>query len=194
MISPRLINGVRVVNVPDPENVWRLNRGCLPMSIEMETVGMRINPQHLLDLNVRLTHEMEALAAKVVDLTGIDCNLASGDQLANLLFKELRLKQNGREKWTKSKARLAADADVLKAMVSQHSAIKPILDWKERQKLKSTYTTSLIAKCDEHQRIHSDLSTTTTETNRFACVAKYTPIKTKRGIIPICEVIVGDWV
>lgn len=181
---PRLHNGVIVPNKPDPQNVWRINRGALPMISEMEYIGMRVDKTHLSNLKVVLNSEMETLAAKVVDLTGENINLGSPDQLSNLLFKTLKLKQNGREKWTKSKSRLAADSDVLKAMVSQHPCIKPILDWQERRTLRNRYTDSLIEQADEFDRIHSDLSITTTDTNRLASSdpnLQNIPIRTKLG-------------
>ena len=175
---------VRVVNRPDLENVWRLDRGALPMILEMENNGMRIDKGHLSRLKIRLIAEMETLAAKSTELSGHSINIGSADQLANLLFDVLKLKQNGREKWTKSRVRLAADSDVLKAMVSSHPCIKVMLDWKERGKLLSTYTDSLIAQADEDERIHSDLSTTTAETGRLTSSnpnLQNIPIRTELG-------------
>lgn len=169
IISPPIYNGVRIVNRPDPANCARLDRGVYPIINAFERNGMRIDPAHLMKVHAQATEEMEVLAAKVKDLTGVkDLNLGSPDQLSNLLFKELKLKNPGREKWTKSKTRLAADADVLKAMISCHPCIKPILDWRERAKIKSTYTVNLIAQADSNSRIHTDVSTTTTGTQRLA--------------------------
>lgn len=150
-------------------NCWRLDRGALPMCNEFERNGMRIDKTHLVKIHDQCVVEMADLAAKVQDLTGVKgLNLGSSEQLSDLIFKTLKLKNPGREKWTKSRTRLAADADVLKAMVSCHPAIKLILDWRERQKIKSTYTLSLIAQADDNERIHTDVSTTTTGTQRLA--------------------------
>lgn len=167
-ISPPIYAGIRIVNRPDLENVHRLDRAAMPMISVMERNGMKIDPDRLRRLRVVCTDEMETLAAKVEELSGKRINIASGDQLADLLFTHLKLKQNGREKWTKSRERLSTDADVLKAMVSQHLCIKPILDWKEREKIRSTYTDSLIAQADEGWRIHTDISSISTDTGRLA--------------------------
>lgn len=186
LISPPIYNGVRIVNRPDLHNVQRTDRGIMPMVSAMERTGITIDPDHIAKLKLRLTTEMEALAAKVGELAGKTINIASGDQLSELLFGHLGLKQLGsREKWTKSKARLAADSDVLKAMVSQHPCIRPILDWKEREKLRSTYTTSLVALADSHLRIHTDFSLTTAETGRLASRTpnlQNIPIRTDLGV------------
>lgn len=167
-ISPRLINGVRIVNRPDPQNCWRLDRGCLPMISEFEKQGMRIDKSHLTKIHDQCAVEMADLAAKFSSLVGKTINIGSSDQLSDVLFKHLKLKNPGREKWTKNRSRLAADADVLKSMVSCHPCIKIALDWRERQKIKSTYTLSLAAQADDNDRIHTDISTTTTGTQRLA--------------------------
>jgi DNA polymerase I len=150
----------------------------MPMVAEFERVGMRIDKSHLIKVHGQATADMETLAAKVRDLTGErDLNLGSPAQLSNLLFNVLRLKNPGREKWTKNRSRLAADADVLKAMLAckptptcsePANVIRAILDWRERDKIRSTYTYSLIAKCDEDDRLHTDVSMTRTGTQRLA--------------------------
>lgn len=169
-ISPPIHKGIRIVNRPDLENVMRLDRSVFPMLDSMERTGMRIDPSKLVALRERCTTNMEALAAKAEQQTGKWINIASGDQLADMLFKHLKLKQNGREKWTKSRERLATDADVLKAMVGQHPVVKTYLDWKKLEKIKSTYTDSLIAKTGPELfwRIHTDISSITADTGRLA--------------------------
>lgn len=184
-ISPPLHGlGIRIVNRPDLENVRRLDRAPMPMIADMQRSGIRVDPGALISLNTKLTTQMGELDRHVEGLTGVKVNLGSGDQLAWLLFKHLKLKQNGREKWTRSKKRLAADSDVLKAMVSQHPAIRPILDWKEREKLRSTYTLSLAAKRDSESRIHTDFGTITAETGRLTSTdpnLQNIPVRTKLG-------------
>lgn len=174
LISPPLHGTrIRIVNRPDLENVARLDRSCMPMLADMQRHGMRVDRALLHSLYKKLTSEMEELERQVAHLSGKQINIGSGDQLSDLLFHHLRgtdgklLHQNGREKWTRSRKRLAADSDVLKAMVSQHPAIRPILEWKEREKLRSTYTLSLVAKLDSDDRLHTDLGTVTAETGRI---------------------------
>jgi len=176
--------GVSIVNRPDPENAGRLDMLAMPMVSAMEQEGISIDRTHLVKLHDLLTGEMESLAAKVKDMTGESINLGSGDQLADLIYKKLKCKQVGREKWTGSRSRLSVESDVLKQMVAQHEAIKPILDWKEREKLRSTYTYSLIGQLDANDRLHSDLSSTSTNTGRLASSnpnLQNIPIRTKLG-------------
>src|SRR6266849_2145478 len=112
-ISKRLhYSGVRIVNRPDPDNVGRLNHACLPMIMEMERNGIRINKDKLEVIKRRLVNEMESLNSKVNELTGEhDVNLASPTQVSRLVFDVMKLSQPGREKKTKSRTRLSADAD-----------------------------------------------------------------------------------
>lgn len=167
-ISPPIYNGIRIVNRPDLENVMRLDRSVMTMASAMERHGLKIDPGHITRLHTQLTQEMESLEAKVADLTGKRVNIGSGDQLASLLFDHLKLKQIGsRERLTKSKVRLSVEGDIIKAMVSLHPCIRPILEWKEREKLRSTYTLSLLAQADSKSRIHTDISHTTADTGRW---------------------------
>jgi len=150
----------------------------------MEKTGIRIDRKHIQDLHTTLTTEMEGLQSEVTKMTGYDINLGSGDQLSDLLYVKLGLRQAGKEKWTQSKTRLSADSDVLKAMVSKHPAIPIILQWKVREKLRSTYTFTLIKEADENDRIHCDFSYISTETGRLACHSpnlQTVPARTKLG-------------
>lgn len=179
-----LYKGICIPNRPFPENVARLDMACLPMLSAMESNGMMVDKSYMGDLYKRITGEMGTLAADVEKLAGYSINLGSGDQLADLLFKKLRLKQAGREKWTKSKARLAADSDVLRGMISQHPAIPVIIKWKEHEKLRSSFTLSLIDQADENNRIHCDLNHTGPETGRLSCSEpnlQTIPIRTMLG-------------
>ena len=173
--------GVMIVNRPDPFNVLRLDMAALPMITSMEQNGMLIDSTVIDKLHKRITDEMEQLQAEVTQLTGYSINLGSGDQLSDLIYGQLGLRQSGKEKWTKSKARLSADGDVLQAMVSKHPAIKKILDWKQREKLRSTYCHSLVAQADEGGRIHPSLNHTIAETGRLSCVHGSTILHTNRG-------------
>lgn len=167
-ISPPLCGTkIRITNRPDLENVSRLDGAAMPMLCAMERTGMRVDRAYSVVLHSKLTGIMAAKEAEVYKLGGKKFSIGSGDQLADYLFKHLKLKQNGREKFTKSRKRLAADSDVLKAMVSSHSSIKPILDWKECEKLRSTYTHSLVTKADSDDRIHTDIGSTTAATGRL---------------------------
>lgn len=162
-----LHGGVLITNRPSPENIWRLDRSALPMVCAMERVGMRISREAIASLHTQLTEEMGILQSQVERETGHSINLGSGDQLSDLLFNRLRLRQAGKERWTKSHTRLSVDADVLKAMLSQHPSVKTILEWKVREKLRGGYTYSLIDQADENDRIHCDIGYTTAETGRY---------------------------
>lgn len=183
MIS-RIRKNILLCNRPNPGNALRIDMCCLPMIASMERNGMGIDRGFMEELHGKITGEMEGLEAKVEKLCGYSINLGSGDQLANLLFVKLELKQQGKERMTKKRTRMAVDSDVLKAMISQHACIKPILDWKEREKLRSTYTYNLISQADEYGRIHPSIIHTGPETGRVACKApnlQNIPVRSKLG-------------
>ena len=180
----RIYGDIILPNRCDPDNVLKIDMGCLPLLSMMENAGMKISTSYLSDLHKTITSEMEELEEKAAGLVGKHININSGDQLSDLLFKELRLKQPGKEKRTKVAKRLSVDADVLKGMVAQHPVINVYLDWKEREKLRSTYTVSLIHQVDSNSRVHPDLIHTGPETGRIACKSpnlENIPVRTKLG-------------
>lgn len=179
-------------DVPWPENAFRLDMAALPMVSTMERHGMLIDRERIVKLHGTLTAEMEEYQAKVNQMVGRSVNLASGDQLSALLYDEMKLKQPGKEKWTKSKTRLTVDADVLKGMKVQHPIVDPILQYKIRDKLRSTYTYSLLNLMDAAGYVHPDINHTGTETGRLACVAHWTQVVTRQGSKSISDVRVGD--
>lgn len=191
-----LHGGVLVTNRPDPTNVLRLDMGCLPMLSAMETSGMRVSREAITTLDTNVVLEMEELHAKVESLTGYKTsNLGSGDQVAELLFAKMGLKQAGREKFTKSRTRLSVDQDVLVSMVSQHAAIQPLIDWKIREKIRAGYTYALLRRADENDRIHCSLNHTGQETGRITSSEPNLttiPTRTKIGQLVRCAFIPSD--
>lgn len=162
---------VLLVSHPDPANVMRLDHAILPALSAMERNGMPIDAGRIHDLKTRLITEMSEIHANVEKTTGYTgINLASPDQLSELLFVKMKLKQAGsKEKWTKSRARLAADSDVLKGMISQSPVVKMLLDYGERKKLLGSFTNTLLAQADENGRIHSQFNHCRAETGRLTC-------------------------
>ena len=167
----RLYNGVRLVDRPSPNNIRRVDMGILPMVSTMMATGMRLDTDHLLNLKVQLTEEMEQLNEAVNSMTGFETDLNSPDKVAHLLFgaDRLAIKTKHKIKLTDSGKREQVDSDVLEVIRREHECIPLILNYRERSKLKSTYTTSLIRQINPHtHRLHTELVTAGTSTGRLA--------------------------
>jgi DNA polymerase I len=145
--------------------------GVLPMLSKMMETGMRVDTNHLLQFKDQLTDEMAQLNEACDLLSGYPTDLSSPDQVADLLFNpsKLGIRTRHKIKLTDSGKREQVDSDVLEVLRNEHEVIPIILDHRERAKLKSTYTTSIIRLINPSTgRLHTDLLSTRTSTGRLA--------------------------
>lgn len=138
-MSRRLYNGVRLLgDGPCLANVERIDMNAMPMLSYMTVRGLQVDLSHFERLGVGLGQDMERITEQVRDITGVSCNLDSGDQVSKLLFKTLGLKQ-ARLKMTNSGKRESVEDEVLTAICHDHEVVPLIQQFKEYSKLKGTY-------------------------------------------------------
>src|SRR5271154_6562308 len=90
----RLYGGVRLLgNGPSIKNVSKIDSMAMPMILSMAKTGMQVDLSHFAKMEKELTLDMERITEEVRSLTGIYTNLDSSDQVSDLLFKKLGLKQ-----------------------------------------------------------------------------------------------------
>ena len=128
----RLYNGVRLLDGAGPSlaNVQRIDLSAMPMIARMARRGLQVDLAHFAKLDLELTHDMDSLTADVHKMTGHWCNLGSGDQVADLLFKKLGLKQ-AKVKLTTSEERESVADEVLTAIQHEHPVVGLCLNYKE---------------------------------------------------------------
>lgn len=135
-----------MLDAPSVINVNRLDMGALPMIRSMARTGLQVDLDHFAKLDRTLTDDMEEITEEVRKVAGRHVNLDSGDQVAELLFKNPRivgpdgkpLKQ-ARLRLTKSGDRESVDGEVLNAIKHDHPVIPRIQLFKELSKLRGTY-------------------------------------------------------
>jgi DNA polymerase-1 len=102
--------------------------------------------------------------------------------LGEILYDELKLKVKSGGK-TASGARSTKE-EVLQKMDEQHEIIKPLLKYRELQKLVSTYVDALPKLVEKDGRLHPTLLQHGTTTGRMASIdpnIQNIPVKTERG-------------
>lgn len=184
----RLYNGVRLLGTgPSIRNVQKLDAGAVPFICEAARTGMIVDLDHFAKMDVALTRDMERITEEVKQLTGHYANLASGDQVSELLFKKLGLHQ-ARVKFTKSGDRESVEDEVLTAIQHDHPVVPKILEYKEFDKLRGTYVRPIprLAKRDSHSvwRLYPNLSATRVPSGRLSCKSPNLlamPSRTSRG-------------
>lgn len=130
----------------------------------MQHDGIYIDKQELLDFGKELQERLEILTKEIYELTGEEFNINSTKQLGEVLFEKLKLTAV-----KKTKTGYSTDVDVLEKIKHEHPVIERILEYRQLQKLNSTYVEGLIPYINEKTgRIHSKFHQTVTTTGRIS--------------------------
>lgn len=138
----------------------------LPMSeilLSMERIGIMLDTIKLKELDNRFDKEMNTLSEDIYTMADTTFNLSSPKQIGEILYNKLGLK--GKKHTSGS---LNTSAEVLEQMAETHELPKKILEWRQYQKLKSTYTSALLEQMDKEHRIHTTYSLTSVNTGRLS--------------------------
>jgi DNA polymerase-1 len=147
----------------------------------MEWAGIAIDRSLFRRLSTDLAVELSGLEQTIAQAAGSDLNLNSPKQLAVLLFDKLQLPVLKRTKTGPS-----TDADVLEQLAALgHEVPKLILEYREVQKLKSTYVDVLPERVNRTTgRIHTSFNQTGAATGRLSSSEpnlQNIPVRTARG-------------
>ena len=137
-----------------------------PVLADIERTGVRVDPQELGKMSQTMEKEIRRLEKEIWKLAGLEFNVNSPTQLAEILFDKLNLQPNARR--GKAKARSTA-ADILEELAAQHPLPEKIIEYREFAKLKSTYVDALPKLIhSETGRLHTSFSQTGTATGRLS--------------------------
>ncbi len=152
-----------------------------PVLARMERAGVRVDPEVLGRLAVRMEEELVRLERKVFELAGQEFNINSPQQLAEILYDKLNLPAPRR---TRTRSRSTA-ADVLEELAAKHPLPRAVLEYREVAKLKSTYVDALPRLIHpETGRLHTRFSQTGTATGRLSSSnpnLQNIPVRTELG-------------
>jgi DNA polymerase I len=153
-----------------------------PVLANIEHVGVRVDPKELGNMSHAMEKEIRRLEKEVWKLAGLEFNVNSPTQLAEILFDKLNLQVNARR--GKAKSRSTA-AEVLEELSAQHALPGKIIEYREIAKLKSTYVDALPKLIHpETGRLHTSFSQTGTATGRLSSSdpnLQNIPIRTELG-------------
>jgi DNA polymerase I len=131
---------------------------------EMESEGVAIDVPYLAEMQEELSEQLAALEAEVSELAGYRFNLNAPQQLAKLLFEDLRLPVGKR-----TKTGYSTDAETLEGLREKHAVVGLILEHRQLSKLKSTYVDSLPLLVDPATgRVHTSFGQASTATGRLS--------------------------
>ena len=130
----------------------------------MEHIGVGVDIDELRSISARLSSECDRLRALIYeDAGGEPFNVNSTPQLREVLFDRLGLKPQ-----KKTKTGYSTDAQSLEKLRGQHDIIDHLLDYREVEKLRSTYGEGLISAVQPDGRIHATFTQTVARTGRLS--------------------------
>lgn len=130
----------------------------------MEHVGVGVDVEELRQLNQRLTEDCKRLQEEIQRVAGRSFNLNSTPQLRQILFDERGLTPQKR-----TKTGFSTDAASLERLRDQWPEfIDPLLQYREVEKLRSTYGEGLLAEVAPDGRIHATFNQTVARTGRLS--------------------------
>ena len=131
---------------------------------DMESEGVAIDVSYLKEMQEELAAQLAAIETEVEEVAGQKFNLNAPQQLAKVLFEDLRLPVGKR-----TKTGYSTDADTLEALREKHPIIGLILEHRQLSKLKSTYVDALPQLVDPMSgRVHTSFGQASTATGRLA--------------------------
>ena len=149
--------------------------------IEMEETGIAVDLAYLGTLATEFAGEVVRIEREAYAAVGHEFAINSPKQLQELLFAELRLPRGRRT----VSGGYSTDAQVLEELRGAHPVVEKVLDYREVQKLKSTYADALATLVDpETGRVHTHFNQTIAATGRLSSDSpnlQNIPIRTPLG-------------
>ena len=149
---------------------------------DIEYEGVKIDHDTLKKFSKELETDISKLEKTVYDKAGVRFNIASPKQLGEVLFEKLML--DPKAKKTKT-GQYQTGEDVLLSLAAKSDIVRDILDYRQLQKLKSTYVDALPQMVNQKTgRIHTSYNQAVAATGRLSSTnpnLQNIPIRTERG-------------
>jgi DNA polymerase-1 len=169
----------------NPKAVQLLNEVEMPLARVLSAIeceGVNLDVPFLKEMSKTLEADSKAVQEKIFATAGQEFNIASPKQLGEILFEKLKL--DPKAKKTKTGQYMTGE-EVLSKLEAEHEIASLILDFRELQKLKSTYVDALPALISPTTgRIHTSFMQAVTATGRLSSKdpnLQNIPIRTVRG-------------
>ncbi len=148
----------------------------------MEFDGVKIDAETLKWMSEALRKDSEKVQKEIFQLAGTEFNIASPKQLGEILFDRLKLVDKAKKTKT---GQYATGEDVLQKLSEEHDIANKILEFREYEKLRSTYVDALPRMVSHTDgRIHSDFRQAVAATGRLSSNnpnLQNIPIRTEKG-------------
>jgi len=159
-----------------------IERRLIPILLDMERAGIKVDAKDLQAMSVEFEGRMAVIEQECHRLAGHAFNVGSPKQLGEVLFDEQKLPGGKRMKtgaW-------GTDSSVLQGLAEAgHDLPNRILEWRQLQKLKSTYADALVDQINpDTGRVHTSFAMAIAATGRLSSTdpnLQNIPIRTEEG-------------
>jgi DNA polymerase I len=158
-----------------------IDKPLVPVLLQMEQTGVRIDSSVLGEMSNRLAIDIDNLGERIYNESGHRFNINSPKQLGDVLFNKMLLPKP--MKYGKGKV-VSTAQDVLEELAEQHSVPALVLEYRQLSKLKSTYLDSLPQLTDAQGRVHTTFNQVGTATGRLSSTnpnLQNIPVRTALG-------------
>ncbi len=148
----------------------------------MEFEGVTLDEEALKWMSEALRKDSERVQKEIYQLAGAEFNIGSPKQLGEILFDKLKLLDKAKKTKT---GQYATGEDVLLKLADDHDIARKILEYREYEKLRSTYVDALprmVSTADG--RVHTDYRQAVAATGRLSSNnpnLQNIPIRTEKG-------------
>ena len=152
----------------DNEQLQLLNEMELPLAevlAKMEIAGIFVNQQTLEQIGAENEEKLALLTREIYDLAGEEFNINSPKQLGVILFEKLQLPAG-----KKTKTGYSTAVDVLEELATMSPVVAKILEYRQINKVQSTYVKGLIPQIASDGKIHTRYIQDLTQTGRLSSV------------------------
>jgi len=146
------------------EGVLEMDMGVIPMVLEMQRVGIKVDPTEMGKVDVLLEHKMMVEEREIQKLLGYHINPGSPPQVAAMMDKEgIEVKKRRGKSGQQSTGK-----EFLAPLRKIYPVIDHIMMWSSYETLRSTFTNVLPNLIGTDGRIHTTIKVTRTSTGRLA--------------------------
>jgi DNA polymerase-1 len=159
-----------------------IEKPLIPVVEKMNSRGVKIDVEYLKKLSKEYHSELGVLEKEIWNLAGNEFNINSPKQLGEMLFVRMGLKA-ARQKKTAGGA-LSTRESELEKLRSAHPIIAKILEYREFQKLLSTYIDNIPEMISKDGRLRANFLQAGTTTGRMSSQSpnlQNIPTQTERG-------------
>lgn len=154
----------RLIDNSQTQLYYDIEHPLIEVLASIEKYGIKINENELIKYGEALTKSINILTGEIYIMAGEEFNINSPKQLGVVLFENMGLKSQ-----KKNKTGYSTSADILEKLAYEYPIVKKILEYRTLVKLKSTYVDGLLAVMDKNtKKIYSTFNQTITSTGRIS--------------------------